>query len=208
MKITRLVRNVRDKRKISIYVDSKYTFSVFESILVRYNLFSGKEVTPELLEEIQHVANISYFKDKAIGLVARRPRSIKEIRDYLSKKTDDELSEEVINSLIQDKYLDDDEFARWWIEQRLTFNNKSVREIQNELYKKGISKDIIQNQLEKIDTKDIELEKATELIQKKLVSIARKEKDKYKQKEKLIVYLQRKGYSWETIQSALTKFDF
>lgn len=207
MKITKLVRNVRDKRKISIYVDSKYTFSVLESIVVKYNLFSGKEISEEEIIEIKEKGNLAYWKDKALGQIARRPRSKKEIEEYLQKKNQIELVLLIIPELEKEGHLDDQKFTAWWIDQRLTFKNKSIKEIQTELYKKGIEKDLIEIEIGKLDTEKIEKEKVKSLAEKKIVEIKRKTKEETEIREKLIQYLQRKGFRWDVIKSALAELE-
>src|SRR3990167_10049603 len=88
-----------------------------------------------------------------IRFVSFRPRSEKEIRDFLTKKiikwkvSDDLLLNKVIDRMEDLGYIDDKKFADWWVEQRTRFRPKGNRVIEYELYQKGIAKDIISDAL-------------------------------------------------------------
>src|SRR4030065_449628 len=55
--------------------------------------------------------------------------------------------------------LDDEEIAKWWVEQRLEFKNKSKRDLEYELRMKGIEKEIIDNVLYKLKINEEEIAK-------------------------------------------------
>src|SRR3989344_6604171 len=85
------------------------------------------------------------FYNKALKFLSYRPRSEKEIRDKLKKK---KASEETINKIIlrlkENNFINDEEFVRWWIEQRTNFKPRSLRLIKMELKQKGVSNDLIE----------------------------------------------------------------
>jgi regulatory protein len=74
---------------------------------------------------------------RCLKLLSLRPRSRKEIEDYLAKKTSDsELTNLLINKLTDLKLIDDAAFTRWLIESRS--KSRGSRFIQQELKSKGI----------------------------------------------------------------------
>src|SRR6185436_3876955 len=96
-----------------------------------------------------------------------RPHSERELRDYLyRKKTDKELIEAFVAEFQEKKYQNDQDFARWWYEQRSS-HNRSDRFIKSELMKKGVDSDIIDGLLEKESDQGHEMERLKVVIAKK-----------------------------------------
>ncbi len=204
MKITRLKRGVRNAQKIAIYVDSKYTFSVLESILVDENLYIDKEITEEDLDRIKLLTETLELKVKLINLISRRPRSEKEVRQYLSKQ-ENKNQDEIIETLKKEGHIDDTKFTEWWIDQRVTFKNRSINEIRSELLGKGISNDIIENAFGKADLSENEISSIKQLAEKKRRLLIHKNLTTEQLNEKIVQFLLRKGFRWELIQKALEK---
>lgn len=159
------------------------------------------------------------YLTKAIYFLKFRPRSEKEVRDNLHKKALKnktellpETVEKVITWLKEQHYLNDEEFVRWWIEQRTSFKPKGQRLIVMELRQKGVAQETIdavfQNQEsplrqgygEQTGARS-ELELAKELVIKKI--------DKYRGLprqevyQKLGAFLGRRGFDWETIKRSI-----
>lgn len=138
--------------------------------------------------------------DRCLRLIAIRPRTISEIRQYLHKKEIPELViEKVVATLSDRNYLNDADFAKWFIEQRLKFRPKSLYLIKQELRQKGVSKetlDVISTEVEVDDTAQ-----AKALIERKMrhwVRLSPKEL-----KEKVSRFLLARGYNWEVANSVL-----
>jgi len=82
--------------------------------------------------------------NRAINLLSYRPRSVAEMRFRLGRICPDKtLVDRTIERLLQDKLLDDLEFAKWWVDQRLTFRPKGNRALTAELSAKGVDRQII-----------------------------------------------------------------
>lgn len=206
MKITRLVRNVHNKEKIAIYIDSKYTFSVLESILASESLYVGKDITQSEIDDLRSLGEYKLLKQKVLKLISLRPRSEAEIRKYLQKKTTEEIIEKLIIDLIQTEDIDDAAFAKWWIDQRRTFTNKSAFEIKTELRKKGLSEESTRS---KVDANEqiTEINSAKELIVKKKSALEHKNFEKKVLELKIKTFLSRKGFGWDTINQALSEIE-
>lgn len=202
MVITRLVRGVRNPQKIAIYVDSKYTFSVLEYILTNEKLYIGREITEGEIERIKSTSKNQETKNRVIALISRRPRSEKEVLDYLKNRVPSEEIDPVINDLKEKDYINDQQFTKWWVDQRRTFTNKSKNIIRQELIKKGISKDLITQELDSVD-EDSDIESARELVKKKKRLLEHKDLEGRELNQKVITYLQGKGFTWDVIKKAL-----
>lgn len=105
-----------------------------------------------------------------------------------------EFSNEIIQRLLDKKYLDDYRFAEWYVDNRFVKKGISMKRLRMELIKKGVAKEIID---EVIDGRDDEEE-----LRK---MIARK-RAKYDD-EKLLAYLGRQGFSYDLIKQVLSEED-
>lgn len=126
----------------------------------------------------------------ALRFVSFRPRSEKEIRDYLAKRlhkihtSAPSVLEKVLDRLRELGYADDAKFAAWWIGQRTGRKPKGKKLIEQELRRRGITQEV------NIDEKEL----ARRAIEKKIGKL---------EKPKLIAYLQRRGFDWETISGII-----
>jgi regulatory protein len=145
------------------------------------------------------------FYKAAIRFLSFRPRSEKELRDYLTKKKCDDLTaKRIIESLTRDKFLNDEEFVRWWVEQRTILKPKASRVIKFELKQKGIAKELIDNFFENEESSTSDFTKALNLAEKKMVRLGKIE-DKRKVYEKLGRFLASKGFDWDTIKEVIDR---
>ncbi|MEK7551773.1 MAG: regulatory protein RecX [Patescibacteria group bacterium] len=143
------------------------------------------------------------FLNKSFKFLSYRPRSEKEVRDYLiKKKADDLVIEKVINKLKEKNFLNDLDFTKWWIEQRTKFKPRAERIIKLELIRKGIAKELIDDVLqdEEIE-KETDLDKAKKIAKKKILRY--KNDEPKKQYEKLARFLASRGFDWDTIKEVV-----
>lgn len=90
------------------------------------------------------VNTFDYLTAKALRLLSYRPRSIQEIKQRLTKtNADTPTINRVIDNLINQNLLNDQEFAQWWVDQRIKFRPKGNRALQFELRQKGVAQEII-----------------------------------------------------------------
>ena len=150
------------------------------------------------------------YYNLSLRFLSYRPRSEKEIIDYLKKKSSsvktsegqEKLIESIIKKLKEYKFIDDVEFAKFWIEQRTKFKHKPIRVIEYELKQKGINKDLIDEVLSSFESsKEVDLESAKKLAEKKL-DFYRSLNPK-KRQEKVMSYLLRRGFNYEVVKKAL-----
>ena len=143
------------------------------------------------------------FYNASLRFLSYRPRSEKEIREnLLRKKAPGLIIEKIISKLKEQRFLNDKEFAKWWIEQRTNVSKKSLRVIKMELLQKGINRDIIEEMMHDITvTIQSDFDRAKELVQKKI-----KKYEGFKRQEiyqKLGGFLGRRGFDWETIKKSI-----
>jgi len=146
------------------------------------------------------------FLNSALRFLSYRPRSEKEVADNLKKKkASDSIVQLVIKKLKEQRFLNDREFAKWWIEQRTVVKPTGLRLIKIELKRKGIDKELIDEIIQESEhLVRNELEMARTLVQKRIDKL--KNLDRQKIYQKLGGFLSRRGFDYDTIKKSIDEF--
>ena len=215
MKITDISLQTRDKNRVNVSVDGKYRFSLDVFQVGELGLKIGQECTDEELMALEAESQFGKLYARAMEYCLARPRSIREMRDYLWCKTRSikkrspetgkiierpgvktEIAERVLARLVEKKYLDDEKFARFWLERRFLQKGASVRRLKLELVQKGIENDIVERLIaENIRSDDEELQKI----------IAKKRRKYAGDEQKFIAYLVRQGFAYDDVKRTLSE---
>jgi len=137
-------------------------------------------------------------KQSAYRLLSYRDRSTKEIETKLAEKSyPEEIIAEVIASLKEANYLDDDRFARQWVRFRTEHRHFGPIRLKRELLEKGISP-------EEADRAVKGHSEESTLVEQAEAALRRRLKDpsllhNLKTRQKAYAFLQRKGFNTETI---------
>ena len=193
---------IKPQKKINrrnIYLNGCFAFGVSVSLIAEEKLKVGDELSQEKVKELSNKKNLEKYLDITYRYLSYRPRSVKEITDYLrKKKISPLLIEKVLVKLKKQHYLDDLKFAYWWLDQRARFRPRGKFALAMELKEKGLENDLIKSVLtERVDEKELALKAA----QKKIKSYRRF--NKKEKKEKLKGFLARRGFGWPTIKVVL-----
>jgi len=199
--ITAIKPQKKRKNRFNVYLDGKFVFGLSAEILAKSNLSVGRELSAQEVNDLVLKNEIGKSLDRVYRFLSYRPRSEKEIRDYLRKKeVEEKIVEKVVSKVKKLGYVDDLEFVRWWVEQRSTFRPRGKHVLTIELRQKGVAPEIIDQVLgESIE----EVPLAQKAIQKKINEYLKLPPRQSRQK--IVTYLQRRGFSWETIEKILNK---
>jgi len=183
----------KNKKKVNVYLNGEFAFAINLDNLVKFKLKVKNKYTDEDINKIIHEVNLSDICNKLIKFAVLRPRSEQEISNWLKrKKVSQKTSQELFNKLKRLGLLNDKNFAKWWIEQRVQFKAKSKKEIKYELMQKGINKNIIEESLHDFNVDEF-------VLAKKVLT-----KYKYNNSpQKSFAYLARKGFDFETIKKVI-----
>ena len=196
MHITAIKQQVKDHGRYSVFVDGSFAFGISEAALIESGITNSQEISNVELQQFKNDAEVDKAYNKALSLIARRLRSEWEIREYLSKKNYPiDHVDHIIMRLYKRNWLDDESFARMWVENRRLLKSASARRIAQELKSKHVHEDIIRKVLEE----DTHEEKGilSELILRK------RKQTRYQDDDKLLAYLVRQGYNYQDIKEAL-----
>ena len=196
MKITAIKQQVKNPERVSIFVDSKYEFSLSLDELVKYKLKNNDELDEADVKKFKKISADGKLRARALEWLMNRPHSEREFRDYIYRK---KVEPEQINSLVDEftekGYLDNAKFALWFTELQAR-RGKSDRAIRAELFKKGIGKEVADESIP--ESAGDESERLKSMIDKKR-RLSRYKNDP----QKLAKYLTAQGFSWQDVKDQL-----
>lgn len=211
MKITALKSQVRDKARVNVFVEGKYRFSLDINQIAELGIRSGQDYTEAELVALENESQFGKLYTRALEYALIRPRSQREMRDYLYRKTRDtrtktgaikkgvsvELTQRVFDRLESKGYLDDEKFARFWVENRNVRKGSSLRKLKAELVAKGVTAQVIDGAFGETNRSDID----------ELKKIVEKKAGRYDDPQKFMAYLARQGFSYDDIREVLSSDD-
>ncbi|MCD8158882.1 MAG: RecX family transcriptional regulator [Clostridiales bacterium] len=202
MIITDIQRQKNNEKRFSVYIDGKFSFGVSDIDLLYYKLKTGDELSESKYNEI--INNNTYIKarDTALRFLGYRMRSWREIDDRLKRgEFPEDIRERVIAFLEEYGYIDDRAFAKAYIDEKRRLKGYGGIRLKQELYQKGISREIIDELSDELSEDNIETIKKA--IDKKLKGNTVSDR---KELQRLYGYLMRKGFSYEQSKEALEEY--
>lgn len=202
-KITKVEYQKKNKDRFNIYLDDEYAFAIDINIFIKYSLKKGLLLDDELISDILKSEERISVYNYGISLLSRAAKSEYELRLKMQDKGfDSHLIDNAINTLKEQKYLDDERYCEMFINDKINISKHGVRKIKEALYYKGIDKEIIEEKIRSVSQEDEE-ERAINLGKKKLFNI--KEEDTRKKYIKLSNYLIGKGFEFDVVKRTVSK---
>ena len=141
-------------------------------------------------------------RNNAYMLLRQRPRSVYEIRSRLKLKGyDDALIGDVVASLERAGELNDERFARFWVESRMHMNPAGDVVLKHELERNGISDKIIEAVLTEKSEKYDEYELALSMAKERFERL--KKLDRRKATKRIYDLLLRRGFKYDNIRRVI-----
>jgi regulatory protein len=199
VKISRIEVQKKNKDRCSIFIDGKFKFGLDKNLTVQYGLFEGAEISQEEINKILHQAEKTKIMNRAFKILHYRQRTVKEIRNRLVRiGFNDLIINEVIDELIADRTLDDERFARAFVNDHTNLKLKGNYFITRELTKKGITQETISRLLAGRDEEQL----ITEYIEKKARTL---NVDEQKDRQKLVRRLLNRGFTPDLVYGIIKK---
>jgi regulatory protein len=194
------IEQQKNNKRYNIYLDNEFAFELSEELKLKYGLSIGEEIEQSFIDEILRNEEQNKVISYALKLLSYRQKTETEMYKALQRKGFDEVYiEYTINYLKKNKYINDFEYAKMYINDKQNLYKYGPIRIRFDLLRKGISKEIINSIL--VINSDDEYDNAFELALKKQSSYIGQ--DKYSIYRKLGGFLQRKGYSYDVISRVL-----
>lgn len=197
-KITALQPQKRDPQRVNIHLDGEYSFPLAR--IVAAWLKVGQELSEEKIASLQTEDARERAYQQALLFLSYRARSEAEIRQNLRKhEIPEEVIEQTLERLRENRLADDDKFARAWVENRNTFRPRSLRALSVELRQKGLSDEAAQSALAGLDEEAL----AYEAGLKKARRLQVLEWNEFRRK--LSEFLARRGFPYSVIAPIATR---
>ncbi len=200
-----LIEKIVKKNELNVIVffdNSEKLFLSYE-VLLKNGLRKNMEISEDRYSELITENQKFFIKQAALRLLARRLHSVFELKLKLKKKKyDASLIEDVLTELKEKNLLNDFQFAEIFTEEKIRTKLWGRQKLKSELMKKGISREIIEELLNKQFSDELNLSMAVTLAKKKIISHNFSKLDSSQAKNKMINYLMAKGYDFITAKSA------
>jgi len=167
MKIEK-IKKVGNKYKI-VFEDNS-VLKTYDDVIINNGLLYNKNIESDALNELNKETSYYDIYYKAVNYITKKLRSEKEIKEYLEKNNaTEEDKKNVIKKLKEVGLLNDYQFVKAYISDRIHLSNDGPDKIKKELLSHDISYDVVEEEIEKID-KNLVMEKLTKLINKKITN--------------------------------------
>ena len=183
-----------DKKKFIISFDNDEEIKISEDTLVNFGLYKGQEVEEEFVE------NLKFEDEKTEALLLsykflQRNKTKKQLVDHLYKnKIQREIIETILPILEEKKYLNDEDYARRYLNDALNIKKYGKNKTRYMLMSKGIERNVIDKVMENYDY-ELEYMNALALVEKRISKDESDPKKIYSAKN----YLQGRGFEFEII---------
>ena len=187
MRIAKLLPSARIQGRWLCHLEDGTILRVTENEVACFGLYSGMELTEELRARLEEAVRRGEVRERALRLLAGRPMSRKELVDKLTARPREELG-----------YLNDAEYARTVV-RHYAAKGYGERKLRDELWKRGVPRELWDQALEEVQDP---AEGMDAFIRRKLMG---RTPDR-ETLGKLSAALARRGYRWEDIRAALSRY--
>lgn len=190
------------KGRYSLFMDGEFVFSVHRDSFFKTKLNVGNTLTVEELEQLRLEDELLSAKDTAMGILSRAAQSSGMLRQKLARYYGEEAVEGAVTRMAQLGLLDDTDYATRYAADAVKLRGYSLSRLRQELRRRALPPQAIEAALAQFEEGD-ESNPIIALVLKK-----------YRSKifdadglRKTILALQRRGFSYSDIKTALDRIE-
>ena len=199
IRVTRIVK--KGKSDVTIHFDDDTKLFLAVEVFLKSGLKKNDKISDDRFSFLIEENKKFHIKQRAFRLLGRRQHSVAELKTKLwGKDYDKKLIDEIIEQLINSNYLNHNEFAGAFVEEKLKAKKQSERRLKAELIKKGIKPDIISKVLQQKVSLEDNFDNALTVAKKKYESLKKRDLEPKEIKNKLSTFLLSRGFEYETIK--------
>lgn len=200
-KVTGLRVQKRTPDRVNVYLDDRFAFGL--PALYAARLRVGQWLTDDEIAQLQATDVVERAYDRAVRFLSYRPRSEAEVRRNLAEKSiEPAVQDAVIERLQGQGYLNDAEFARFWVENRQRFKPRGARALRHELRLKGVDADAIETAVEAVETDGLAVEAGRQQALRLAPLLA---SDPAAYRRRLLAFLMRRGFDYAAARDAVNQ---
>jgi regulatory protein len=185
----------RNPERVNVYVEGRYAFSLGSLLAVELRLGPGVELAPDLLKDAFRRDTVGKAVEACVRLLSYRPRTEAELLRRLGQKgVEPEIAAEAVERVRALGYVDDAEFACFWVQNREQFKPMGARRLRYELQQKGVDRETARQVLEELPPREDEA--ALRVGRAKLRTYAGLDEQTFRRR--LGGFLARQGFDYET----------
>ena len=193
-RITDLRTGKGREKRINIYLDGRFAFSLGAEVAAKENLQVGQELSVDQIESLTGGDQLQRCLGAAYRYLGYRPRSESELRERMQRRGfAAETVDAAITRLKEQQLLDDEAFAQFWRENRESFGPRSQWLTGLELKRMGVMNGVIEQAVAGMDDEEnayrAALQKTRHWTPADYQSFRRRLGD----------YLRRRGFKYEVI---------
>lgn len=198
--IESIQKSEKSNKKLLVLFNDGSKLSVSPSSIADFNLYSGRDLTYSEYTQLKSDIDYSASKTRALRILGNRSLSTGELKKRLINKGDDEnIAEQTVTWLNEIGILDDKQYALSIVKHYST-NGYGMSRIKDELYKRGIPREIWDEVLSELDESDAD--DATESYLRKKLKGSSDDSDIRRAANALI----RRGFSYDQVNIAVNKY--
>lgn len=191
----------------NVYVD----FNNNKQLCIPYDIFVKNYLSVDdiiddkKLKDIEIKTEFYKIRQSSFRYLSGRNHSKLELRNkLLKKKYNKNFISAVINDLEDQNYLCDYDFATGYF-RTLSKKKRGLLKIKSDLYKKGVTREIVEQVVKGHEEDSIFIQSALELGERKYNLLQRKDLTKNKIIQKIYNYLSSRGFSSRNIMEVINK---
>ena len=185
--------------KVHIYIDDKYTLTLYDDFWYRSGYSEGQEISDDELASLKGEAGFRSAYEKGLKYLSMRGYSEKELYNKLKINFGDEAASRAIDKINSFGYLNDEEYCRECTEYLFKVKKYDIKRISYELKNKGIDPETIDNTLKILDNEPIQ--RIIDMLRTKY----EKNLETEKERKRLVNRFIRMGYSYRDIKDAFSE---
>ncbi len=190
----------RRKSLVALFIDGEKAVDIDRETYLKSGLKPGDDVTDDMLHELIRASDASRAEQKAMYLLSFRAHSERELAQKLSRTFSRETAEEAAHKMKELGFINDAEYARSFAKGLYGRKHFAFSRVRMELMRRGIGRELAEK-IAREEEPDAG-EAIREVIAKKYQRCLGDEKGR----RRTAAALQRLGYPWNEIRSALRKF--
>ena len=187
------------KTRYKVYLDGQFAFTLYKGELSRYHIAEESVIEDDIYDSLRLIV-IKRAKLRAMHLLSDMGRTESQLRTKLKQGGyEEDAVEAAIRYVKSFGYINDMEYARSFIDSRK--DRKSKKELYAALLQKGVPAEIVEQVFEEADYGEKDSRQAIEALMRK--RSYNPETADVKEKQKMMGYLMRKGFSYQDIRNVL-----